>query len=92
MDSALILTLVKDRLGISTTVRDIYITARVNGAITEIANMGLVLDGTNPSHSLLLVDYVTWQYQSRDSNAGMPRHLQFRLHSLIVKQAGGGTV
>lgn len=65
--------------------RDIYLTAIVAGVIEELEDeKGLVLDGTNPSHLLFVVDYATWHYQSRDSNAGMPRHLQYRLHSFFV--------
>lgn len=89
MDSALIVSLVKERLGIKTNVRDTYLTAIVNGVTTELEDeKGLVLDGTNSYHLIFVVDYATWRYQSRDSDGAMPRHLQYRLHNLII-HAGG---
>ena len=101
MDAALVLDLVKARLGISSTVRDTYLTAIIEGVITELEDaQGLVLDDANPYHLMFVVDYATWRYQSvrEPGNApagsvplSMPRHLQFRLHNLIV-QAGGQDV
>lgn len=91
MDTATVVALVKERLGIWTTVRDTYITAIANGVIKELEDeKGLVLDGANPYHLMFVVDYATWRYQSRDSDGAMPRHLQYRLHNLMI-HAGGGT-
>ena len=101
MDAALVLDLVKARLGISSTVRDTYLTAIIEGVITELEDaQGLVLDGANPYHLMFVVDYSTWRYESvrEPGNApagsvplSMPRHLQFRLHNLMV-QVGGQDV
>jgi len=88
MDAFIVVDLVKDRLGIKTMVRDTYLTAIADGVITELQDeKGLVLDGTNPHHLIFVVDYVTWRYQSRDKDTGMPRHLQYRLHSLFIHLA-----
>lgn len=97
MDTSTVLDLVKARLGISSTVRDTYLTAIIEGVITELEDaQGLVLDDANPYHLMFVVDYSTWRYESvrEPGNApagrvllSMPRHLQFRLHNLIV-QAG----
>ena len=85
MDTVTILALVKGRLGISTVVRDTYLTAIIEAVVKELADeKGLVLDGTNSYHLLFVVDYVTWRYQSRDSEGSMPRHLQYRLHNLFI--------
>ncbi len=85
MDTATVMALVKERLGIKTTVRDTYLTAIVNGVMMELQDeKGLVLDGTNPYHLIFVVDYATWRYQSRDKDTGLPRHLQYRLHSLFI--------
>ena len=79
------LALVKDRLGLRTTVRDSYLTAIVNSVITELSDeKGLVLIETNPYHLMFVVDVSAWRYQNRDSSLGMPRHLQFRLHNLMI--------
>lgn len=91
MDTATVLALVKDSLGIKTAVRDTYLTAIVEGVLKELEDeKGLVLDGANPSHLLFVVDYASWRYQSRDSNTGMPRHLQYRLHNLFIQNGGSG--
>ena len=85
MDASTVVALVKERLGIRTNVRDIYLTAIVDGVVKELEEeKGLALDGANPYHLMFVVDYATWRYQSRDSDAGLPRHLQFRLHNLII--------
>jgi len=83
-----VLQLVKARLGISSNVRDIYLAAIIDGVIKELEDeKGLVLDDTNPYHLMFVVDYATWRYQSRDSEGAMPRHLQFRLHNLMIHAA-----
>jgi hypothetical protein len=78
---------VKESLGIRTNVKDNTLLMRVNGAIKELEDeKGLVLDGTNPYHLEFVVDYATWKFK----NEPMPRHLQFRMHNLII-HTGGGT-
>ena len=65
MDVAQVLELVKARLGITTAVRDVYLTAIIEGIIKELTDeKGLVLDGANPYHLMFVVDYATWRYQS----------------------------
>lgn len=89
METATIVSLVKERLGIKTTVRDTYITAIADGVKAELEDeKGLTLDGANPYHLIFVVDYATWRYQSRDSEGSMPRHLQYRLHNLIIHVGG----
>lgn len=90
MDVAAVVALVKERLGIRTNVRDTYLTAIVEGVIKELEDeKGLVLEGANSYHLLFVCDYATWRYQSRDSEGSMPRHLQYRLHNLIIHTGGG---
>ncbi|NMA65321.1 MAG: hypothetical protein GX957_03655 [Clostridiaceae bacterium] len=79
------LSLTKVRLGISTPVRDEYLTAIIESIIDELKNIyGLSLNVDSPHHLMFIVDYSAWRYLNRDSNDGMPRHLQFRLHNMIV--------
>lgn len=88
MDTLTVLELTKARLGISTQVRDSYLAAIINGIIKELEDeKGLVLDGANPYHLMFVVDFATWRYQSRDIEGDMPRHLQFRLHNLLIHAA-----
>ena len=89
MDASTVVALVKERLGIRTNVRDAYLTAIADSVIKELEDeKGLVLDGANPYHLMFVVDYATWRYQSRDSDTGMPRHLQYRLHNLFIHARG----
>ena len=95
MNVTSVVTLVKERLGIKTNIRDTYLTAIANGVITELVDeKGIVLDEFNPYHLLFCVDYACWRYQSRDNSGAMPRDLQYRLHNLMVHSSApveGGT-
>jgi len=85
MDVTQVLPLVKASLGISSTVRDTYLTAKINSIIQELEDQnGLILDGSNSYHLMFVVDYSVWRYLSRDSSGGMPRHLKWRLNNLII--------
>lgn len=87
------LDLIKARLGITSTVRDTYLTAIINGVAKELEDeKGLVLDGANPYHLMFVVDFATWRYQNRDTMEAMPRHLQFRLHNLVISGGGASDV
>lgn len=82
------LSLVKDRLGLRSTVRDTYLAAIVDGVITELTEeKGLVLVETNSYHLMFVVDLSAWRYQNRDSAEGVPRHLQYRLHNMMIGSA-----
>ena len=92
MDITNVLQLVKARIGITTVVRDSYLTAIIEGIIKELTDeKGLVLDGANPYHLMFVVDFATWRYQNRDTMEAMPRHLQFRLHNLMIHAGGGAS-
>ncbi|GIP38311.1 hypothetical protein J31TS4_15910 [Paenibacillus sp. J31TS4] len=85
MDTAAVVALVKERLGIRTAVRDTYLTAIVDGIIKELeGEQGVALDAANSAHLMFVCDLATWRYQSRDEPGAMPRHLQYRLHNLIL--------
>lgn len=87
MDPATILDLVKARLSLSTDKRDTYLTVIISSVITELVDeKGLTLDAENNNQLMFVVDYASWRYMNRDSNAGMPRHLQFRLHNLVLNK------
>ena len=90
MDTTTVLELVKARLGLTSEIRDTYLAAIIDGIIRELTEeKGLVLDGTNPYHLMFVVDFATWRYQNRDTTEAMPRHLQFRLHNLMIHVGGG---
>src|SRR5699024_5566311 len=80
-----ILELAKARIGISSRVRDEYLEKIIEGVQSELEDQqGVSIDLDSPHVLMFLVDFATWRYQNRDTNDGMPRHLQFRLHNLIV--------
>lgn len=92
MDTATVLELVKARLGLTSAVRDTYLTAIIDGIVKELTDeKGLALDGANPYHLMFVVDFATWRYQNRDTMEAMPRHLQFRLHNLMIHAGGGAS-
>lgn len=92
MDITTAVELVKERLGIRSTVRDTYLTAIVEGVIQELTDeKGVTLVEGNASHLMFVCDYATWRYQSRDSAGAIPRHLQFRMHNLIIHSGGAGS-
>lgn len=85
MDTSSILALIKDKLGIRTVVRDTYLLAIISGIIKELeSEKGIILEVGNENHTIFIVDYVTWRYQSRDTDGSLPRNLQFRMHNLII--------
>ncbi|MBG9983339.1 hypothetical protein HYO62_00395 [Aerococcaceae bacterium DSM 111022] len=82
-----VLTILKARLGISTTVRDSYLKAIIKGVMDELENQqGIKMDVSRNDHLMFLADYSEYRYSNRDA-PNMPRHLQWRLHNLFV---GGG--
>ena len=84
----LALELAKSRIGLSTSVRDEYLEHIIEGVITELIEInGLSLKEDNPFHLMFVVDFADWRYSNRGSEKGMPRHLQYRLHNLLLKEA-----
>nr|DAX37119.1 MAG TPA: Head Tail Connector Protein [Caudoviricetes sp.] len=85
MDEKILLDLTKYRLGISTNVRDAYISAIIKATIKELEDeKGVKLEVKNDNHLLFISDYCAWRYLSRDKDGAIPRDLQYRLHNLIV--------
>jgi len=64
---------------------DTYLTYRINAAIEELEKTGIVLDSGNED-LLLVVDTAVWQYQNRDSGAGMPEWLRLRRRERYLQQ------
>lgn len=93
MDITTILDLIKARLGISTDIRDAYLSAIIESVIKELEDeKGIILDPDNMNHTMFIVDYSVWRYQSRDSAGEIPKHLQWRLRNLYIHNGGGRDV
>lgn len=81
------LALVKTRLNRlpGDTTLDGYLTARINGAISELEGTGIRLTDT-PDDLMLVVDYTVYQYQNRDKPGGMPDWLRLRRRERWLRQ------
>ena len=81
------LALVKMRLNRlpGDTSLDTYLDHRISAAIQELEGTGIVLDD-GYEDLLLVVDTAVWQYQNRDSGAGMPEWLRLRRRERWLQQ------
>ncbi len=78
------LELVKSRLGITSSARDVYLKAVISGVVSELSSVqGIALNENIPAHLMFVVDYVEFRYSNRE-NPVMPRNLQFRMHNLFI--------
>jgi hypothetical protein len=86
MDAVTILPFLKSRMGLTSSARDEYLTKRIEATLDELENeKGLSLDSESPNHLMFVVDYTEWQYKTVGKQEGMPRHLQLRLHNLMIR-------
>lgn len=83
------LELVKAKLGIMSNGRDVYLERLIDAVKSEWENhQGMrALDYTRIDVMDLLADYVAYRY-ARHEQGPMPRHLEYRLRSLWIKEAG----
>lgn len=82
------LDLVKARLGITSTARDVYLKAVISGVVSELSGIrGITLNENIPAHLMFVVDYAEWRYSSRE-NPVMPRYLQSAMHNLMISSGG----
>lgn len=77
--------MVKARLGISSAKRDPYLKSIIAGIVSELKEIqGIEIDENNAYHLMFVVDYTCYRYSNKGEDSGMPRHLQWRLHNLII--------
>lgn len=85
MTKAEIVTMVKARLGISTSGRDSIITLVVDATEKMLSDeKGILVDLANPLICEFMMDYSAWKYESKGETGGMPRHLDFALKNLMI--------
>ena len=79
-NNAIVLSLVKARLNrLSTdTTLDVYLSSRIEAAHGELGRTGINIDPDRVEDTMLLADFVVWQYQNRDAPGGMPDWLRLR--------------
>lgn len=91
MDVGTILKLLKIRLGIASASRDEYLLHLIEATIAMLDDeKGINADLTKPVISNFVVNYTAWMYESKGELGGMPRHLQFALHNLMIHNQKAG--
>ena len=89
MDYATALDLTKQRIGFTSSIRDVLILKIVEGVGEDLQQVhGIDLDLNKSRHLMLVVDMAVYRYQSKDDSGALPRNLQYRLHNLILKDGG----
>lgn len=88
VDMGQALSLMKARLNRiqGDTSLDDVLSIRLEAAAGDLERTGIHLDDSMDD-LVLLVDYATWQYQSRDKPGGMPEWLRLRRRERWLKQS-----
>ena len=80
-------TLVKQREGILNSIQDKYISAIVNGVISELErDHHIKADLSKMDILMFVVDLSAYRYSNRDSLEGLPKNLEFRLRNLYMQE------
>lgn len=90
MDENLILTLVKQRLGFTSTVRDTYLQHIVKSVLDNLIWVrGIDLDPERSDHTFFVVKCAVWEYQNKEKGeVGMPVWMRLELNNLMMKSKG----
>lgn len=92
MNNAKLLSLIKLKLGISTDVRDTFLSSLLSAIQDEVEyTLGIPLNDERDDHVHFIIDYAYHRYTNRDS-ALIPRHLQWRMHNLLLERKEGENV
>ena len=89
MTNEALLTLLKLDLQNPPDVLDSYLLTLIGAAKERITSYGIALDMGAYSDIHLVIQYASYLYRLRNSSDGMPRSLQFALHSRLVNEKGG---
>src|SRR5574344_1110791 len=82
-----VVTLVKQREGILNSIQDKYISAIVNGVISELErDHHIKADLSKMDIFMFVVDLSAYRYSNRDSLEGLPKNLEFRLRNLYIQE------
>jgi len=80
-----VLSLLKIDLGISHTVRDVFLNALLVACQKEIEAKKITLDLSAVEDQILLSDFTAWRYRNRSADVALANNLQFRIRNRIVK-------
>ena len=79
-----LLELLKAKLGITSTARDVYLQRLIDAAKAEFEKLlGIVVDETRFDVADYICDVAKYKYENRGEQA-IPRHLIFRRNQLYV--------
>lgn len=88
MTQETMLQLLKIRLGIASTVRDEYLQHLLDATVMMLEDEKKInADVSNPLISSFVINYSAWLYESKGEHGGMPRHLQYAMHNLMIHNA-----
>ena len=81
----IMMQLLKIRLGIASNARDVYLIHLLEATIQMLSDeKGIDTETPNELITAFIVDYSAWRYESKGESGGMPRHLQYALHNLMI--------
>lgn len=85
MTKADLLILLKMRLGISSVAKDPLLNHLIDATEKMLDDeKGIEVDMLNPVITEFIINYSVWKYESKGEQGGMPRHLQYALHNLMI--------
>lgn len=85
MELSTALQLLKLRLGVFSNAKDAYFQHLINSTIKMLEDEKKIdVDLSNPVVANFVISYSAWEYESKGEQGGMPRHLQFALHNLMI--------
>lgn len=90
MDTKEILKFVKFNLGISTTIRDEYLTFIIESSLSRLKRAGADPEGQDEDYKheyfMYVVDESAWIYRNRGGEIPLPIGLRERRNTLIVER------
>ncbi len=81
-----LISLLKIKLGISSSVQDIRLKHLIEGVLSEMERIkGIEIDMDDPLHTDFITDYS--EYRFKYVNAPMPVHLKIRYNQIFLKDS-----
>ena len=88
MDKTELLAMVRARIGITSTTRDILINKIIDSVLQELnENYGIHSIGNENVMFMLVVDVSEWRFNNPQNMSGMPLHLKKRINDLMAYEA-----
>lgn len=78
-----VLKLVKMRLGITSEVRDDFLTHLIRSSLIETYKKGVVVNFNNDAFLSYIVDLSCFKYKNNDFNE-LPKYLRYQLNNLLL--------